>query len=71
MALQHAMPAMEYESVNPFDGKTLKTFVGITDEQLEKKLSSRSVMLRYVAAQNVRRTRYHHRQSVGDPARQV
>jgi succinate-semialdehyde dehydrogenase/glutarate-semialdehyde dehydrogenase len=40
MALQHAMPAMEYESVNPFDGKTLKTFVGITDEQLEKKLAA-------------------------------
>jgi len=32
------MPAMEYESVNPFDGKTLKTFVALTDEQLEKKL---------------------------------
>jgi succinate-semialdehyde dehydrogenase/glutarate-semialdehyde dehydrogenase len=31
---------MEYESVNPFDGKTLKTFVGITDEQLEKKLAA-------------------------------
>jgi succinate-semialdehyde dehydrogenase / glutarate-semialdehyde dehydrogenase len=31
---------MEYESVNPFDGKTLKTFVEITDEQLEKKLAA-------------------------------
>jgi acyl-CoA reductase-like NAD-dependent aldehyde dehydrogenase len=31
------MPAMEYESVNPFDGKTMKTFVAITDAQLEHK----------------------------------
>jgi succinate-semialdehyde dehydrogenase/glutarate-semialdehyde dehydrogenase len=38
MALLNAMPAMEYESVNPFDGKTLRTFVTVTDEQLEKKL---------------------------------
>jgi succinate-semialdehyde dehydrogenase/glutarate-semialdehyde dehydrogenase len=31
---------MEYESVNPFDGKTLKTFAEITDEQLEKKIGT-------------------------------
>jgi succinate-semialdehyde dehydrogenase/glutarate-semialdehyde dehydrogenase len=31
---------MEYESVNPFDGKTLKTFVEITDAQLENKLAA-------------------------------
>jgi succinate-semialdehyde dehydrogenase/glutarate-semialdehyde dehydrogenase len=31
---------MEYESVNPFDGKVLKTFAEITDEQLEKKISA-------------------------------
>jgi succinate-semialdehyde dehydrogenase/glutarate-semialdehyde dehydrogenase len=30
---------MEYESVNPFDGKTLKTFVELTDQQLESKLT--------------------------------
>jgi succinate-semialdehyde dehydrogenase/glutarate-semialdehyde dehydrogenase len=30
---------MEYESVNPFDGKTLKTFADITDDQLERKLA--------------------------------
>ncbi len=40
MALQPVMPAMEYESVNPFDGKTLKTFVEITDQQLENKLAA-------------------------------
>jgi succinate-semialdehyde dehydrogenase/glutarate-semialdehyde dehydrogenase len=40
MALQSVIPAMEYESVNPFDGKTLKTFVEITDEQLENKLAA-------------------------------
>ena len=40
MALQPVMPAMEYESVNPFDGKTMKTFVEITDEQLENKLAA-------------------------------
>jgi len=31
---------MEYESINPFDGKTLKTFAEITDEQLEKKIAA-------------------------------
>ncbi len=36
----HVMPAMEYESVNPFDGKTLKTFVHITDAQLEAKTAA-------------------------------
>ena len=40
MALQPVMPAMEYESVNPFDGKAFKTFVEITDEQLEGKLAT-------------------------------
>ncbi len=34
------MPVMEYESVDPFDGKTLKTFVEITDAQLESKLAA-------------------------------
>jgi succinate-semialdehyde dehydrogenase/glutarate-semialdehyde dehydrogenase len=40
MALHTVMPAMEYESVNPFDGKTMKTFVAITDAQLEHKLAA-------------------------------
>jgi succinate-semialdehyde dehydrogenase/glutarate-semialdehyde dehydrogenase len=40
MALQHIAPAMEYESVNPFNGKTLKTFVEITDDQLEKRITA-------------------------------
>ena len=40
MALQSVMPAMEYESVNPFDGKTLKTFAEISDAQLEKKIAA-------------------------------
>ena len=31
---------MTYQSVNPFDGKTLKTFPEITDQQLEAKLAS-------------------------------
>ena len=38
MALQTLAP--EYESVNPFDGKTLETFATITDEQLEKKIAT-------------------------------
>jgi succinate-semialdehyde dehydrogenase/glutarate-semialdehyde dehydrogenase len=38
MALQTLAPTMEYESVNPFDAKTLKTYVEHTNEQLEKKL---------------------------------
>jgi succinate-semialdehyde dehydrogenase/glutarate-semialdehyde dehydrogenase len=31
---------MEYESVNPFDGKTLKTFAVTTDAQLEQKIAT-------------------------------
>jgi succinate-semialdehyde dehydrogenase/glutarate-semialdehyde dehydrogenase len=31
---------MAYESINPFDGKTLKTFPELTDEQLEKKIAT-------------------------------
>jgi succinate-semialdehyde dehydrogenase/glutarate-semialdehyde dehydrogenase len=31
---------MEYESTNPFDGKTLKTFATITDAELEKKIAT-------------------------------
>jgi succinate-semialdehyde dehydrogenase/glutarate-semialdehyde dehydrogenase len=31
---------MAYESVNPFDGKTLKTFVETTDAQLETKIAA-------------------------------
>jgi succinate-semialdehyde dehydrogenase/glutarate-semialdehyde dehydrogenase len=38
MALHTLQLEAEYESVNPFDGKTLETFATITDEQLEKKL---------------------------------
>jgi acyl-CoA reductase-like NAD-dependent aldehyde dehydrogenase len=38
MAVQTLQPASEYESVNPFDGKTVKTFVPTTDEQLEAKI---------------------------------
>jgi succinate-semialdehyde dehydrogenase/glutarate-semialdehyde dehydrogenase len=38
MALQTLAP--EYESVNPFDGKTLETFGTITDEQLEQKIAT-------------------------------
>src|SRR5580700_2807900 len=40
MALQTLQPKMEYESVNPADGKTIKTFVELTDEQLEKKITA-------------------------------
>jgi succinate-semialdehyde dehydrogenase/glutarate-semialdehyde dehydrogenase len=40
MASTTLAPKMEYESINPFDGKTLKTFVEHTDEQLEKKLAT-------------------------------
>jgi succinate-semialdehyde dehydrogenase/glutarate-semialdehyde dehydrogenase len=31
---------MAYESVNPYDGKTVKTFPELTDEQLEKKIAT-------------------------------
>jgi hypothetical protein len=41
MALQSVMAAMEmaYESVRPFNGKTPKMFVEITDEQMENKIA--------------------------------
>jgi succinate-semialdehyde dehydrogenase/glutarate-semialdehyde dehydrogenase len=31
---------MDYESINPSDGKTLKTFVSLNDDQLEKKIAT-------------------------------
>ena len=40
MALPTLLPAMAYESVNPFDGTTLKTFAETTDQQLETKISA-------------------------------
>jgi succinate-semialdehyde dehydrogenase/glutarate-semialdehyde dehydrogenase len=40
MAVQTLKLVAEYESVNPFDGKTLKTFVETTDEQLETKIAA-------------------------------
>jgi len=39
MALQ-TLPRMDYESINPSDGKTLKTFVSLNDDQLEKKIAT-------------------------------
>jgi succinate-semialdehyde dehydrogenase/glutarate-semialdehyde dehydrogenase len=40
MAVQTLQPPAEYESVNPFDGTTLKTFADTTDAQLETKLAA-------------------------------
>ena len=40
MTLPTLLPAMAYESVNPFDGKTLKTFVETNDAQLETKIAA-------------------------------
>jgi len=40
MSVQTLLPKMEYESVNPSNGKTLETFVELTDEQLEKKITA-------------------------------
>lgn len=40
MAVQTLQLAAEYESVNPFTGKTLKTFVETTDAQLEAKIAA-------------------------------
>jgi len=31
---------MEYQSVNPFDGKTAKTFEPLTDAELEAKIAA-------------------------------
>jgi succinate-semialdehyde dehydrogenase/glutarate-semialdehyde dehydrogenase len=31
---------MSYQSINPFDGKTLKTFETLSDSQLETKLAA-------------------------------
>jgi succinate-semialdehyde dehydrogenase/glutarate-semialdehyde dehydrogenase len=40
MAVSTLQIAPEYESVNPFDGKTLQTFVETTDAQLEAKIAA-------------------------------
>jgi succinate-semialdehyde dehydrogenase/glutarate-semialdehyde dehydrogenase len=40
MAVQTLRPVAEYESVNPFDGKTLETFAAISDAQLESKIAT-------------------------------
>lgn len=40
MTLATLVPAMQYESVNPFDGQTLKTFAETTDKQLETKIAT-------------------------------
>jgi succinate-semialdehyde dehydrogenase/glutarate-semialdehyde dehydrogenase len=40
MAVQTLSRPAEYESVNPFDGKSFKTFVETTDEQLEAKIAA-------------------------------
>ncbi len=40
MTVATFVPAMSYESVNPFDGKTLKTFAETTDKQLETKIAA-------------------------------
>jgi succinate-semialdehyde dehydrogenase/glutarate-semialdehyde dehydrogenase len=41
MAVQTLQPPQaEYESVNPFDGKTLQTFAAITNEQLDEKIAA-------------------------------
>src|ERR1035437_4268388 len=34
---------MAYESVNPYNGKTVKTFSELTNEQLEKKIATAAV----------------------------
>jgi succinate-semialdehyde dehydrogenase/glutarate-semialdehyde dehydrogenase len=39
MAQQTLERAAEYQSVNPFDGSTIKQFSEVTDEQLEQKIS--------------------------------
>ena len=40
MAVNTLQIAPEYESVNPYDGKTIKTFVETTDAQLETKIAA-------------------------------
>jgi succinate-semialdehyde dehydrogenase/glutarate-semialdehyde dehydrogenase len=40
MAVQTLQPPAEYESVNPFDGKTLERFATISDEQLDAKIAT-------------------------------
>jgi succinate-semialdehyde dehydrogenase/glutarate-semialdehyde dehydrogenase len=38
-----ALKGFEYQSVNPFDGKTLKTFDALTDPQLETRIAAAAV----------------------------
>jgi len=50
---------MAYESINPFDGKTVKTFTDLTDAQVEAKLAAAS------ACYDVwRKTTYAHRATI-------
>ena len=45
--------AMAYQSVNPYDGKILKTFEELSDKQLETALANRRDLLRNLAVHDV------------------
>ena len=57
---------MPYQSVNPYDGKILKTFEEFTDEQLETAIANRRNLLRDLAAHDIRRTGGRGRESRRD-----
>ena len=59
---------MTYASVNPYDGKTLKTFKELTDKEFEAKIAAAAGLLRNLAAQALCRAGSDHSQSGGDPA---
>ena len=59
---------MTYQSVNPYDGKTLKTFKELTDKEFEAKIAAAAGLLRDLAAQALCRAGSHRGQSGGDPA---
>ena len=44
---------MGYQSVNPADGKVLKTFKELTDKELESKTCGRRDLLRKLAPQDI------------------
>jgi len=59
---------MAYQSINPYDGKILKTFEELTDQQLETALKTAATCFETLAAHDLRRTSDRGRKSRHDHA---
>ena len=60
---------MAYQSVNPYDGKILKTFEELSDKQLETALETAATCFETLAAYDFRRASGRGRESGRDYAR--